>query len=73
MIHETYVEEDGVPIGISIVLIDSVESLGELNIADFPPNLRIHQEAHRLPYSLAVVDVVIAIQVEHEWSICQHS
>jgi hypothetical protein len=54
------------------VHVDAVEPLRELNVADLPADLRVHEEAHGLPDGLAVVDVVITVQVEHEWRVGQH-
>lgn len=42
----TYIKEDDVSVGVSIIVIDTIESLRELNIAKLFPELRIHQEAH---------------------------
>lgn len=42
----TYIEEDDVSVGVSIIAIDSIESLRELNITKLFPELWIHQEAH---------------------------
>ena len=67
-----HVEEDDVPVGVSIVEIDSVESLRELHVAYSLPNERIHHEAHGFSERLAVVDVVVAIEVQHVRSIGQH-
>lgn len=52
-------------VGISIVTINAIESLGKLDITNFGPDSGVHHEAHRFTDSLAVVDVVITIQVEH--------
>lgn len=69
----TYIEEDGVSIGISVVPVNAIKSLRELHITDLLPNLWIHQEAHGFSHSLAVVNVVITIQVEHEGRIGQNT
>jgi hypothetical protein len=52
--------------------INAVEPLRELHIADLAADLRVHEEAHRLPDSLTVVDVVITIQIEHERRVGQY-
>lgn len=68
----TYIKEDDVSVGVSIIVIDTIESLRELNIAKLFPELRIHQEAHRFPNGSTVIDVMITIQVQHKWCICEH-
>lgn len=42
MMMESYIEEDDVSVGVSIVMIDSVESLRELNITKLFTKLWIH-------------------------------
>ena len=42
------VEEDGVVVGVAIVLVYTIEPLGELNEADVVPLHRIEEEAHGL-------------------------
>lgn len=69
----TYIKEDCVSVGISIMPINAIESLGELDITHLLSNLGIHQETHGLPRSFAVVDIVITVQVQHERSIGKHS
>ncbi len=69
----SYIKEDSVMIGISIIPINTIKSLGELHIAYTLANQWIHHETHCLTDSLAVVDVMVAIQIEQEWCICQHS
>lgn len=68
----TYIKEDSVSVGISVMPINTIESLRKLDIANFLANLWIHQEAHCLSDSLAVVYVMVTIQVQHEWSICKN-
>ena len=65
----TYIKEDCVSVSISVMSVYSIKPLRELNITDFFPVLRIHQEAHGFPDSLAIVYVVITVQVQHERSI----
>lgn len=65
-----YVEENCVTVGISIALVNAIEPLGELNVADVAADLRIHVETHCLTNSLAVVHVVITIEIEYIRSIC---
>lgn len=59
----TYIKEDCVSVGVSIICINAVESLRELDIADLLPSLGVHQETHGLSRSFAVVDIVITVQV----------
>lgn len=68
----TYIKEDNIAVSISIMAINSIKPLRKLDIAELLPNLGIHQKAHSFPDSLAVVDVVITIQVQHEWCISKH-
>lgn len=67
-----YIKEDDVPIGIAIIGINPVKPLGELYIAEFLAQLRIHEKTHGLPYGLAVVDVVITVKIQHEGRICEN-
>lgn len=53
--------------------IDTIEPLWELNITELLPKLWIHQKAHGFSYSLAVVDVVITIQIQHKGCVGKHS
>lgn len=69
----TYIKENCIPVGVTIICINAIKSLRKLDIADFLPSLGVHQEAHGLSGSLAVVDIMITIQVQHERSICEHS
>lgn len=68
----THIEEDGVSIGVSVVLVDAVESLWELNVANPLPDLRVHQEAHGLSCGPAVVYVMVTVQVQHERRVSKH-
>lgn len=68
----TYIKEDRVSVGITIIPINAIESLRELDIANLLSYLGVHQETHGLPRSFAVVNVVITIQVQHERSIGKH-
>lgn len=62
----TYIKEHNISISISIMTINTIKSLRKLDIAELLPELGIHQKAHGFPYSLAVVDVMITIQVQHK-------
>lgn len=68
----TYIKEDCVSVGVTIIPINAIESLRELDIANLLSYLGVHQETHGLPCSFAVVNVVITIQVQHERSIGKH-
>lgn len=73
---QTYVEEDCVTVGISITLVNAIEPLGELHVANVSAYLRIHVEAHCLTDGFAVVHVVIAVEIEDVWCIgenCRNS
>ena len=60
---DAYIEEDHVAIRVSIVSINPVKPLRELNVANFLSGLRIHHETHSFSNRLAVVDVVITVHV----------
>jgi len=62
----TYIKKHNIAISISVVKINTIEPLWELYIAELLSKLGIHQKAHGFSHSLAVVDVVITIQVQHE-------
>ena len=66
---KSYIEKDDIPISISIMTVNAIESLWELHITNFLSYQGIHHKTHCFLYSLAVVDVVITIQVQHIWSI----
>jgi hypothetical protein len=67
-----YVEEDGVVIGVTVVAVDAVEALGELDVADFGADVGVHHEAHGFADGFAVVDVVVAVEVEHVGGVGEH-
>lgn len=69
----TYIVEHNVAIGISIMTIDAIEPLRKLDEAKFLSHLGVHQKAHGFPYSLAIVDVVVTIQIQHERCIAKYS
>jgi len=60
-------------IGISIVSINTIEPLRELYVTDASAHNGVHEEAHGFPKRLAVVDVMIAIEIEEERRIREHS
>lgn len=62
--HQTYVKKHGVSVGITIVLVNSIESLRELYVADGPSKIWVHEEAHGLPQGLAIVNVVITVEIQ---------
>jgi hypothetical protein len=68
---DTYIEENNVPISISVALINAVESLRKLHITHIFTDSRIHQKAHPLTNSFAVVYIVVTVKIEYEWSICK--
>lgn len=68
---KAYIKEDDVTIGISIVTINAVKPLWELDIAKLLTQLRIHQETHGFSDCLAIVDVVITIKIQNEGCICK--
>lgn len=68
-----YIKEDNVAISISIVQINPIKTLWELNITSFPPHGRIHHEAHSFTKSFAVIKVVITINIQKIGTIGQDS
>lgn len=68
---KAYIKEDDVTIGISIVTINAVKPLWELDIAKLLTQVRIHQETHGFSDCLAIVDVVITIKIQNEGCICK--
>lgn len=72
-VAQTYIKENNISISISIMAINTIEPLWELNIAELLSKLRIHQKAHSFPYSFTIVEVMITIKIQHERCICEHS
>uniref|UniRef100_A0A2P2P0H8 Uncharacterized protein n=1 Tax=Rhizophora mucronata TaxID=61149 RepID=A0A2P2P0H8_RHIMU len=52
--------------------VNTIKPLRKLDIAYLLSKLRVHQKAHGFPYSFAVVDVVVTIQIQHKWGIGEH-
>jgi len=52
-------------IGISIISVNAIKPLRELNITDFLPKSRIHHKTHGLAKGLAVVYIMVTIKIEH--------
>ena len=73
MSSETYIKKDNISISISIVQVDAVKPLWELNIAGFPSKSRIHHETHGFFKTFAIVEIVITIHVQKICTICQDS
>nr|GMD94060.1 hypothetical protein BHM03_00000279 [Ipomoea batatas] len=59
----SYVEKQNISVSISV---NPIKPVRELNKAHSLSQQWIHHETHRLPQRLAVVDVVIAVQIQHE-------
>lgn len=55
-------------VGITIGGVNALEPLRELDIAD-PVPISVQHEAHTFPHGLAVVYVVVAVQIQDEWTI----
>ena len=70
---EAHIEEDNIPVGISIVQINTIETLWELDIAALLSISRVHQETHGFFNSLAVVEVMITVNVQKICSIGKNS
>jgi hypothetical protein len=52
--------------------INTIKPLRKLDIAELLPKLGIHQKAHGFSYSLAVIDVMVTIQIQHKRRIGEH-
>lgn len=61
---ESYIKKDDVPVSVSIMTVNTIKPLRELDIAHFLPHQRIHHETHSLFDGFAIVDVVITVQVQ---------
>ncbi|CAA7396907.1 unnamed protein product [Spirodela intermedia] len=64
LIFITHIEEHDVAIRVSVVQVNPLESLRKLDVADFAPRNRIHHETHGFPERLAVIDIVVAVDVQ---------
>lgn len=77
MVHEeefeAYVKEDDIAVGISIMSINAIKPLWELDITKLLSQLGVHEKAHGFSDGLAIVNVVIAVQIQHEGCICENS
>ena len=62
--ERTYIKENGIAIGISIIPINTIKSLWKLHIADIFPKVWIHHKAHSFSQCLAVVYVVITVNIQ---------
>lgn len=65
------IKEDSVMVGISIRRINSFKSLWKLYVA-YPVTTTVHHKAHSFLYSLRVIDIMVTIQIEYEWSVGQY-
>lgn len=70
---ETHIKEDNIPVGVSIVQVNTVKTLWELDIAALLSISRVHHETHGFFNSLAVVEVMITIDVQKKCSIGKNS
>lgn len=69
----TYIKEDDISVSISIMRINTIESLWKLDVAELLSYVGIHEKTHCFPCSLAVIEIVITIQIEYVRCISQHS
>jgi len=70
---ESYIKKDDVPVSVSIMTVNTIKPLRELDIAHFLPHQRIHHETHSLSKSFAAIEVVITIHIKKISTICQDS
>lgn len=70
---KAYVKEDNIAVGISIMSINAIKPLWELDITKLLSQLGVHEKAHGFSDGLAIVNVVIAVQIQHEGCICENS
>jgi len=63
-VQDTYIKENSIAIGISIVLINTIKPLWKLDIANIFPKVRIHHKAHSFPQRFTIVDVMITIKIQ---------
>ena len=70
---EAYIEEDYIPVGVTIVQVNTIKPLWELDVAALLSISRVHKETHGFFNSLAVVEVMITIHVQKISSIGQNS
>ena len=70
--YMSYIKENYVTIGVAITLIYAIKPLRELHIAYISTDLWVHQDAHCLSNSLAIVYIVITIKIEDVGSICEN-
>lgn len=69
---EAYIEEHRISVGISVMPVDTIKSLWELDIAHSLSYQRIHHETHWLSKSFTIIDIVITIQVQQVRCICKN-
>lgn len=53
--------------------INAIKPLWELDITKLLSQLGVHEKAHGFSDGLAIVNVVIAVQIQHEGCICENS
>lgn len=59
------IKKDCIVISISIISVNAIKPLRELNITDFLPKSRIHHKTHGLTKGPAVVYIMVTIKIEH--------
>jgi len=62
--RDTYIKENSITVGISIILINTVKPLWELDIANIFSKVWIHHKAHSFPQRFTIVYVVITIKIQ---------
>lgn len=67
----TYIKENNIAIGISIMQVNAIKTLRELYITCFLAKSRIHHETHCFFQSFAVIEIVITIDIQKIGTICQ--
>jgi hypothetical protein len=69
----TYIKENNIAIGISIVQVNAIKTLWELYIARLLSIGRVHHETHGFLESFTVIEVVITIDIQKISTIGQYS
>jgi hypothetical protein len=64
ILQDTYIKENRITIGISIVPINTIKSLWKLNIANIFSKVGIHHKTHSFSQGFAVVYVMITIKIQ---------
>lgn len=70
---KTYIEENNIAIGVSIVQINAIKSLRKLHVACLLSISGIHHETHCFFKSFTIIEIVITIDIQNICTIGQDS